>query len=85
MQPIKIDFCETNVQYRSRITFETLRQQDGLLVRAWGCLGNCERCEEGPYAFVGDAYVQADTDAALLHNVIEALKAQGRQTPPASL
>lgn len=75
MAQVKIDFCETNVQYRSRITFETLRQRPDLLVRAWGCLGNCERCEVNAYAFVGDAYVQAPTDAELLAKVNEMLRA----------
>lgn len=81
MKRIKIDFCETNVQYRSRITFETLRQQRDLLVREWGCLGNCERCDMGPYAFVGDTFVQATTDAELLEKVTETLATMKMKGP----
>lgn len=75
---VKVDFCETNVQYHSRATFAHLRARDTELeVREWGCLGNCELCDTGPYAIVGDTFVQAATDAELLAKV-EAVLAEKR-------
>lgn len=81
MKKIKVDFCETNVQYRSRGTFELLRKErKDLEVREWGCLGNCELCDTGPYAIVGDTFVQAATDAELLVKV-DAVLAAKRSRP----
>lgn len=77
MKKIKVDFCATNLQYRSRPLFEKLKERADLDVREWGCLGNCELCETGPYLILGDRFLLAATVAELEQMVEEALAELG--------
>ena len=61
LKKIKIDFCESNVHFRSKEAFQKLQAADrtDIDVHEWGCLGNCELCEQYAYAVVGDKFVKA--------------------------
>jgi uncharacterized protein YuzB (UPF0349 family) len=88
---VNVDFCESNVEFHSRPLFERLRERPDLLVREWGCLGNCEQCDLGPYAFVGDQFVSAPSVDAMVPLVEAAIAAARRkrgklpETPPGAV
>lgn len=78
MKPIKIEFCNTNMQNGSAEVYRRLKEEfPGLGVREYGCLGNCDACAAGPYCVVGGVHVHGRDAAELWEKVLAEIRRQG--------
>lgn len=69
-----VKVCENNYGYGTNDIIEKIKaQRPDIEVEVASCWGYCDDCASGPYVFVHDKIVEANTLEALYDKILEAL------------
>lgn len=72
---LRIEFCATNLKEGSVPAFARLKQDyPQARLRAYGCLGMCSQCDQGPYCLVNGQYVSGRDAEELYRNVVALIR-----------
>ncbi|MDP4128020.1 MAG: DUF1450 domain-containing protein [Bacillota bacterium] len=65
---LEVKFCENNFQFGTEDVVNKLKDE-GVNVEVESCLGYCGDCAVGPFAFVNDELIQAETAEELYDTI----------------
>ncbi|SHJ69579.1 Uncharacterized protein YuzB, UPF0349 family [Geosporobacter subterraneus DSM 17957] len=70
----KIKVCQNNYGYDTNEVIEKIKdERPEIEIEVAACWGYCDDCASGPYVFVDDEMVQADSPEDLYESILETL------------